>query len=887
MGGEADPVPAAGGIPHGTPHQGPAFNLLSRALLLVGGLKVVAAALGAVSAFVLPGAGPRILSPNPSALLLSEAVVYYLGGLLLVVSGRDDARARALGLFFALAGSSFTYRLVWRLEETASGDVRSLLVLLRALAVDAFLPWALWLFVRDFPRTVLTTKGRALVRWAIGVSLAAGVVLGAAKTVHVATGAGGTLLARVAGGNEDETTLYYPLLFLLLAPALPAAFVKARRAPLAEKRRVLLFAAALAAGLGPAMLLVLAAALVPRLWGAIESPGGALAFRLLVILPILSVPFTAGTSILVHRVLDVRLVVRRALQYVLARWTIAAATLLPFGALVLTVFQHRSDTVASLFAGSRPLALAGLTAAGAALLAARGRLLPWLDRRFFREQFDAQRILSLLVARSRGAGTPAELAALVSGEIDRALHLDSVAVLTLDPVTSRLEAPDGSARPVDTSSPLAGLLASSPSPLAVDLERAESPVSRLPPEDLVWLADGGFRLLVPMLASDGSLLGVVALGEKKSDLPFQPEDLALLSAIAESGSLALENRLLRSSSFGASRRAAPEGVPRPLPDDAVAQVCSVCGAVLPSRSDACPEHGPTLAPAQLPYVLGGKYRFERKIGTGGMGVVYRAVDLTLARPVAIKVLPQVSPERALRLRREARAAAALTHPNLALIFAAESWHGSPILVFEYLVGGTLADRLDAGPLPPAEVIRIGVALASVLEAIHASGILHRDVKPSNIGLTRDGTPKLLDFGLARILEDVRREERSGSPGPGSGASTLSFVSGGTNSDFVVGTPGYLSPEAVVGDPPDVSFDLWGLAVVLYQSVTGVNPLLGGTPLQVLERTRDAAFPDPASLAPGIPPALAALLRRSVARDRRRRPRSAAEMRSLLEAAGGL
>ena len=126
----------------------------------------------------------------------------------------------------------------------------------------------------------------------------------------------------------------------------------------------------------------------------------------------------------------------------------------------------------------------------------------------------------------------------------------------------------------------------------------------------------------------------------------------------------------------------------------------------------------------------------KKVGAEGMGIVYRAVDLTLRRPVAIKALPRMSPVASLRLRREARAIAAVNHPNLAMIFGAQTWKGTPMLVFEFLEGGSLRDLLKRGQLPYAEALQLGITLADVLDHIHGAGIWQ--------------LPKLMDFGLARI-----------------------------------------------------------------------------------------------------------------------------------------
>jgi serine/threonine-protein kinase len=272
---------------------------------------------------------------------------------------------------------------------------------------------------------------------------------------------------------------------------------------------------------------------------------------------------------------------------------------------------------------------------------------------------------------------------------------------------------------------------------------------------------------------------------------------------------------------------------------------------------------------------------------------YGDLDLGLGRTVAVKTLPRVTPEQAQRLRREARAAASVAHPNLAAVYGLEPWHGTPLLVFEHIDAGTLADRLRAGqPLSPLAAIDLGVALASALERIHAIGVLHRDIKPSNIGFLADGTPKLLDFGVARLQHDLRVD----APGPGatpafaSGLDTTTSVGTSTGSRQMIGTPAYLSPEVVAGDPPGVRLDLWSVGVVLWESLSGRNLFAGLGFDDMIEQIRAARVPDLRAYLPGSPPALDALFRVLLAREPASRPATARELRvrllALRRALGG-
>ena len=199
-------------------------------------------------------------------------------------------------------------------------------------------------------------------------------------------------------------------------------------------------------------------------------------------------------------------------------------------------------------------------------------------------------------------------------------------------------------------------------------------------------------------------------------------------------------------------------------------------------------------------LLAGKYRLARRLGAGGMGAVYLARDLQLERDVAVKTLADASASRLARLKPEAWAMATVTHAAVAQIHGVESWRGRPFLVVEHLAGGTLADRLQQGPAPATEAVSMATVLGDALGALHRAEYLHGDVKPSNIGFTSDGSPKLLDFGMARETNDP---------------ATLG------------GTLRYMSPEVLSGRPAEESDDLWSLCVVLHEAVSGRCPFAAG------------------------------------------------------------
>ncbi|NOT27958.1 MAG: serine/threonine protein kinase, partial [Acidobacteria bacterium] len=264
---------------------------------------------------------------------------------------------------------------------------------------------------------------------------------------------------------------------------------------------------------------------------------------------------------------------------------------------------------------------------------------------------------------------------------------------------------------------------------------------------------------------------------------------------------------------------------------------------------------------------------------GGMGVVYLATDLVLGRRVALKTMPRVTDSLAERLGREARAMATVLHPNLALIYGAERWRGNPVLIVEYLEGGTVLDNLRRGPFSIDEALGLGILIADVLDRLHGAGILHRDVKPSNIGYTLEGSPKLLDLGLAAAFA-------SPSKGPDANRRpTLGSLQGEyavTSDSRQLGTLRYMAPEALEGQSPSPSFDLWALNVVLYEVIAGRHPLAQLTGPGLLRGLERAAFLDIRVERPDCPARLAAFFKDALALDLNRRPRSAAELRAVLQ-----
>ena len=274
-------------------------------------------------------------------------------------------------------------------------------------------------------------------------------------------------------------------------------------------------------------------------------------------------------------------------------------------------------------------------------------------------------------------------------------------------------------------------------------------------------------------------------------------------------------------------------------------------------------------PAMAAGSMAGPYRVERPLGRGGMGMVYLAEDTRLARPVTLKVLhprDTADEKRRERLRLEARAAAALVHPNVAAVHALEEIAGQLFIVSEYVPGLTARERLDAGgPLPVGEALDVARQVARGLDAAHRQGIIHRDLKPENILIGENGVVRILDFGIARMLASEPERQRL------------------TATGVMVGTPGYMAPEQLEGAPGDVRSDVFALGTVLYELVSGTNPFQGKTSSSTAARILTLDPPPLSTLNPLFPPALDAVVARCLKKSPAERFASAAGVAEALEA----
>ena len=776
--------------------------LLQSVVGLATGVSLLPAATeGMLAAFARPEAAvsTRAFLPvsemTPPALFfrMLPHVLYPACGLVLFIGGRFDRRARLLGVVLFLLGAFWAQPVV---NGFGAG-----------VYPELFLPAVLWMFVREFPRVRRRTRlDDAAGRMAVLAAALAAVLQVANLPPVQALSPRLAVLARDVPGAYVAPAFFGPYCALVLA-ALAVLLLRARGVAPGERARTRLFVAGLVAALAPHVEGVVEAAFPGTFtvraanWASVLGSVSALA-----------VPCLTMYAAISLRVLDVRTTIRASARRLLTRGGLALLAVGPLAALGGLVASRADRPVSEVFAD--PLGQGCLALAAAALvgLAFRERLAGRVSAWIAPETADQRRVLAAAGGELGQAAKAADVGAVIARAVRRGAGVPGTLLVAGEPGGAggyRFAAPDGSMAPLARASALANVLDELRAPLEVHPDARGTAFDLLPPEDAAWVAASAAAAVVPVAGPGAATAGVLVAGPRPDGARLCPVDIAFLDALASASGLALERVRL-------------EAGPAARAEEPPARECRGCGRVAAAAGagagcDAC---GGTWADAPVPAMLAGKFLVERRIGTGGMGTVYRARDVGLDRRVAVKTLEEVDPARLARLRHEAQTLAAQAHPGIAQIHGLETWRGRPLLVMEHLDGGTLAARIAGGPLAPADAVGVAVEVAGTLAALHAAGYRHGDVKPSNIAFTALGTAKLLDFGLAGVSAARAR--------------------------LVGGTVPYLSPEALGGAPAAQADDVWALGVTLYEMAAGRRPFAGATADEVAEAVRRRRVQPPAS-----------------------------------------
>ena len=613
-------------------------------------------------------------------------------------------------------------------------------------------------------------------------------------------------LSRAAGpasGVPDLRTWTYATSFLYACAAVALLLVNHHGAEnVTDRRRIRVLVGGMAIGVTAGMALLL----VYQLEEGADIFGNPILTLLAIVF--LAVPASFAYAILRHRLFDLRLIVRQGVRYALARRLLDALIPIVAALLIAEMVLHRNEPLVRMLQSR----WWWYTVVVAALLIIRDRRESWLkalDRRFFRERYDADRLLKNIVSQiSRAPSIEAIVPSMVQ-QVDEALHPEFVDVLRRTPGDPSFTSVTPSSRTMSSlpaSLASVGVLSALRKPLALSLGDTAWVRHQLPAEERALLLACGIELMVPVFSEGGGALPValLVLGPRRSEEPYNDEDLELLATIGR------EMGLLKTDSHSLAE-------------------CGACGRCFDDGTQVCPVDSTALTSVPGSRLLNGRYRLERRLGRGGMGTVYEALDDVLERRVAVKVIRE---DRAgplfngrfwtdldSRFRHEARAAAGFAHPHVVRVYDfGVDRDRRAFLVMELLEGETLRQRLESGaPFDEAHALQILRGLCDALTTAHSHGLIHRDLKPENIFLQRhesgDVTAKVLDFGLAKALA-AEWPAAGVDPGKGSSAGLL------------IGTLDYMAPEQVAGDAASPDWDLWALSVIADELLTGHIPSAG-------------------------------------------------------------
>jgi len=576
----------------------------------------------------------------------------------------------------------------------------------------------------------------------------------------------------------------------------------------------------------------------------LESPTANLVSNL----GVLIFPLSFAYAILRQRLFDVRVIIRRGLQYAMARRFLLAIPMMAAALLAVDLIFHGNQPLFGVLKARGAVYVAVFAVAGLAY-AQRQIWLSELDRRFFRDQYDAQTLFKQVMDDIRHAANIEEVSSSVVTRVVEAFHAEFCALLVRKPEEPLYR--------VVAAAPSGSLTAALPAtnkliPLVRMLDRsvpimlAESGWlgQQLPQVDKDFLHDARIDLLVPVALAEGSTEALIVVGAKRSEEPYSTEDTGLLENVASAVALLL----IRGTSAMHGRSL---------------EECPSCGTCYDTGTTKCEKDESLLTLVPTPRMLGKRYRLEKRLGQGGMGKVYRATDVSLNRTVSVKMIRDelFANQNAMeKFRQESRVTASLAHPNVVTVhdFGVDA-NQRVFLVMELLEGITLREEFRQKTRLTAErTLELFEGICAGIGAAHARGLVHRDLKPENIFLSKPNVHELVkitDFGIAKALAEFANDTNA------------------TATGVLVGTMRYMSPEQLQGKSISARWDVWALAVIAYEALCGAAPFAGMDYATLRSVILGATFPKVATLVPEAPDRWHEFFERAFAPLEEHRPQS--------------
>jgi Protein kinase domain len=757
---------------------------------------------------------------------VAQFLTRFGAGVLLVLAGFGDRRTLLFGAVMILTATAFAHQgLVY---FTNTSDMLSLKII-SALRLEALFPYYLWRFARVFPEAFLRPAHDRFIDWAERASLAAGLFL---ITCNLALLFYPQLALLNSFDRSDTGSLFHSLLYGLTLPILLVLWLRMKTAREEERRRVKVFLFGLLVTIVPAVTYIALWGISTDLRQFVERDQNAIFVESFVHALIIATPIITTYAVLVERLLPMNILLRQTFRYWLGNGFIVLSIALPLLLLGYYLYNSRTLSVAALIDGYNGLFIAMALGLSLLMFERRHKARQYLDELFYRSGYDANGLLAKLAQSAQDCTSLADVAQVTQDTLEQALHPRNSHLLFISD-SNALRDPLQALADLPLQSTLGSTLLALQQPLPARFIATASGSA-----EERWLTQADVKVLIPIKIKAANS-GVLVIGSKRSELPYTQADLNFVHLVLNTVTGPCGHLL---DTWNAQER------------DKRALACSACGAVT-AEATHCPICGCSeCTEALLPKVLHQHYEVLKVLGSG-LGVVYLAHDAQLLRPVVLKTVASASVEELQFLREEARVMATVSHRHIASIYGLESFQGMPILVCEYLPGGTLDDILRDGYLARDEALAIVEQLAQALVYLHGRGIAHGDIKPTNIGFDEEEVAKLLDFGLVDRVSSRVSTTASGS-----------------------GTYAYMSPEKIHGSECDQRADLWALAVTLFEALYGVNPFAADNLPGIIDKVTNAE-----GSIRGIVPSPSPFLLAALGSDIARRPQTAEQFIAMMRA----